>query len=267
MKINLCYLIIGFLSLLSSCYQNKDGCLDTLATNFDVSADNACNKCCIYPSLMLNIKQMSGDSVYRSDSTLINDIGQKYKISDVRFYVSSFELFKKEQIIKINEYISNQDQSIYIPDDMKIYRSVDKNITIGTIKNAGTFDSLTFYIGLSETMLNTKFTNLPSKHVLDLLNALTKNSNLALFTAKIVRIKSEVSGFIRDSTLSISVLASGQSKRIKLKMPLTTKKGENLMFTVTADYFKIFQNLDLSQSIEVLENKVKQNISTGFIVN
>ena len=125
--------IVVLISFLMSCYTRKEACLDVLAANYDVSADDACLDCCTYPKLKLEIQHFVKDSVYSNTTIYTNDLNQSFKILDVRFYVHAFELFNKETGKKeVLETIKNQDSTLIIPDDIKVYRSVDASIEIGS---------------------------------------------------------------------------------------------------------------------------------------
>lgn len=60
----------------------------------------------------------------------------------------------------------NENNSVNIPNDMKIVRGTDIEIEIGTIRSYGAFDSLTFNFGLSSIITENIFVNLPTNHVL-----------------------------------------------------------------------------------------------------
>ena len=65
LSIRLKCLTIGFFLtfLLSGCYEDRKGCLDLRATNFDIDADRECDGCCVYPQLRLVFEhKLSPDS-------------------------------------------------------------------------------------------------------------------------------------------------------------------------------------------------------------
>lgn len=49
----LCWAAIA-VSLLGSCYEPIEGCLDPLSSNFQLDADNACDDCCEYPTITVD---------------------------------------------------------------------------------------------------------------------------------------------------------------------------------------------------------------------
>lgn len=253
--------IVVLISFLMSCYTRKEACLDVLASNYDVSADDACPDCCTYPKLKLEIQHFVKDSVYNFDSIYTNDLNQTFKILDVRYYVHGFELFNKDSGKKVVlETIKNQDSTLIIPDDIKIYRSVDASIEIGSLRDSGTYDSLTFYLGLKDEILTNDFIGLPSTHVL-LANNRLKNATgeYAHFTVRIETADSLIRNF--------QVTGLGISEPYTIKTPVTTTKGVAPSFKLKANYDELFKNIDIKDSTNVIENALKQNIKKVLIVN
>jgi len=246
-----------------SCYTRKEACLDLLASNYDVSADDACPDCCTFPKLRLEIAHLVKDSVYSVDSIYTNDLNQAFKILDVRYYVSAFELYNQLTGKKvILEQIKYQDSTIVIPNDIKIYRSVDGSIEIGSLKGYGTFDSLTFYLGLKDEVMQTSFINLPSNHVL-LANNRLKNASgeYAHFTVRIQAVDTLI------GVRNFQVSGLGISEPYTVKTPATTLKGAAPTFKLKADYDALFRNIDIKDSTTVIENALKLNIKKVLIVN
>ncbi len=246
-----------------SCYTRKEACLDLLASNYDVSADDACASCCTFPKLRLEISHLVKDSTYRVDAIYTNDLNQAFNILDVRYYVSSFELYNKTTGKKvILEKIKNQDSTIVLPDDIKILRSVDGSIEIGTIKDYGNYDSLTFRLGLKDEVMQTSFANLPPNHVL-LPNNRLKNAagEYAHFTVRIQALDTLIG--IRNFQVS----GLGISEPYTIRTPTTTVKGSAPTFKIKADYDVLFKNINIKDSTSVIESILKQNFKRVLIVN
>ena len=262
-NISIKFCCIIFMISVMSCYTRKEACLDVLASNYDVSADDACSDCCTFPKLKLEITHQVNDSAYSSQAIYTNDFGQEFKILDVRYYVHGFELFNKDTGKKvIIETIKNQDSTLIIPDDIKIYRSVDASVEIGSIKDYGSYDSLTFYLGLKDEILTNDFINLPSTHVL-LANNRLKNAE-GDYTHFTVRIEA-VDSLIGIRNFQVSGL--GVSEPYTVKTPITTIKGDAPIFKIKANYGMLFKDIDIKDSTDVIENALKLNIKKVLIVN
>jgi hypothetical protein len=254
------YLFVLGMVLWLSCYTRKEGCLDTLAANFDVSADDACTNCCVYPKLVLVVDPILKNG--KSD-TLSNTLGQKFVIQDVRFYVSDFTLFQKQNSIKINEVIGTLNNALIINNDMKILRSADSLLEIGSIKTFGKFDSLSFCLGLKEDVLNNSFVNLPTNHVLSE-NGKLQNSDrqTALMTLRFKRIME------KDSIFNITILHNNKWKYVirDSENVNTTVKGESVKCKIQADYRKLFQNVNLRSTNDSISKAIELNLNTFLFV-
>ena len=258
------YLSIVFIILsIVSCYDRKEGCLDILAANYDVTSDDGCADCCTYPMLRLKISQMAGDSLFRLSDTLINDLGQSYKIEDVRFYLSDFSLFQDEANLRIRENIMNENNSVNIPNDMKIVRGTDIEIEIGTIRSYGAFDSLTFNFGLSSIITENIFVNLPTNHVLQKNSMLKDTLNrIAQFTMRFKRISP-----IKDTVAqTIYVTQRPDFPRIRRDTTITTVKGSPIIFPIKTDYAVLFKNIDMNLTTDTLSKLIVKNLNKMIIV-
>ncbi|MBK7805012.1 MAG: hypothetical protein IPJ51_01650 [Saprospiraceae bacterium] len=129
---------------LSSCYTRNEACLDTIATNYDVTADDDCDACCIYPTMSLNVSHMAGDSVFSPQKMYTNDLGQNYQLLDVRFYLSAFDLYQSDRGAQKNTnhcfHITPKKRLSYLM-MTKICRIADNTINIGSVKTYGRMDS------------------------------------------------------------------------------------------------------------------------------
>ena len=82
-----------FLLLASGCYENRLGCLDPDATNFDERADENCpDGCCVYPVLSLDVARAWGDTTLASQEFLTDGEGNAFTLTRFRFYLSDLEL-------------------------------------------------------------------------------------------------------------------------------------------------------------------------------
>jgi hypothetical protein len=248
--------------IISSCYSRKEGCIDTLSNNFDVFADDACNDCCTYPSLILNFKHMLGDSIFRIDTTLTNSLSQKFSILDVKYYLSDFNLFKSDgQKINIIETIYNADKSLIVNNDMKIARNSITDLIIGSIISSGQFDSLTFNFGLSDKLLTTSFVDLASTHVLLNANRIKDSTNVtSQFSVKIKRNLDKI------DTINLFLNGDALSFKLKLDSTITTNSGQNIIYSVKVDYLKLFDNIDLKLTKNEIQNLIKLNLPKFLIV-
>lgn len=247
-----------------SCYVRKEGCLDTLASNFDVTADDGCSDCCTYPALQLNIKHMAGDSLLDIRKIYTNNLGQNYQLLDIRYYLSGFTLIRPDQsTTRIIEVIYNEDQSVIQHNDMHICRITDNTLTAGTVKAFGQFDRLLLNMGLSDTLLNTSFTELPSNHVLLKANKLKDAAgNTTFATLRYVRIKQE-----RRDTVNLNFGDSTDRFYMNIDSTVITRKGENIIYNLKNDYKQLFMNVNLDTLPAVIKKAMTPNLKKAIGVN
>jgi len=248
----------------SSCYTRKDGCLDILAKNYDVTADDACvTTCCTYPQLVVSVENMVGDSTFNVLDTLTTSRGQKYRIIDLRCYFSDFTLFQKDgKTLKINEIISNSDKTVSVYDDMKIWRWVDAAFSPGTIKGSGTFDSIQFILGLPTPVLINTFTNLTSDHPLLTENKLKDtNGNTIFMSVRCVRYLS-----ITD-TINLFVPTSNIPNIFAFTKPTTIPTGTDINIKIKSDFQALLHNVDINQSQSSINNLMALNIKSFILVD
>ena len=83
------FIIIAVLILtFSSCYKRVEGCLDSVSSNYNPLADDACSGCCKNPNLTISIKHQINDTFYSPTDTIFNLKNQMYKILDFSYYIS-----------------------------------------------------------------------------------------------------------------------------------------------------------------------------------
>ncbi len=260
------FLVYGIfvIVIIISCYTRKDACLDTYATNFDVSADDQCSDgCCTYPILTLEIDKKAGDSTFKINDTLVNSFSQKFRIIDLRCYFSDFSLYQNQgNKIKTTESISNSDNSVVVPDDIKIWRWADESFSPGTVRTFGNIDSLVFYLGLSSIITNTTFANLPSGHALLSENTLKDDKgNIAFMTLRCARYLS------KTDTINLSISKTNNPYKFRISKSFVTKKGDNITYKLKADYLTLMKNVDLKLSLSDIESNIRNNISSFITVN
>lgn len=256
------FIIVAFAFwMLTGCYSRTEGCLDTYASNYDVSVDDSCPNCCEYPFLKLVVLNRYGDSLYAQGDTLINQFGQQYIILALRYYVSHFRLFQSGNELTVKETIQNDISGYSIPDDIKILKEDNTNQNIGMVRTYGKFDSLQFTMGISDEFLENSFTNLPANHVLQKLYRL----NDAAGNQASVIVKYRVLTPI-DTTINIAISPSFKLQYTIRDSLNITQPGRPITGKVIADHKKLMDNIDLISPIEQIKNRLEENLSNLLIV-
>lgn len=136
--------------ILSSCYDETDGCLDSAATNFDFFADVTCEDCCSYPDLTIRFEPFWGDEFLDSDSTYFLE-GDSIRFLDISFLAYDFSITNDPIDIEIEETFdvtSLAGVELSFKEDIAYVTNNQFNYTLGTIRESGTATALSFNIGL-----------------------------------------------------------------------------------------------------------------------
>jgi len=155
-------LVIGLLlGLFSGCFQPESGCLDIEAKNFELTADEPCDKdnsassCpCIYPVLSFDKSYVVEKFDYEPAAIYLID-AQYIRIQSIQFYLSGFQFRRTSgEWISVEDTISlvvlneeNQIQTQLLTDDFLLINQ-QNSVEMGAISQHGTFDSLRFVLGM-----------------------------------------------------------------------------------------------------------------------
>lgn len=240
--------------LLISCYQQKEGCLDIHATNFDASADVNC--CCDYPRLQLNFIHKTNTKLYNSDDTLSNDLGQAYKINSFSIYMSGFS-FKTAngKIISTTDTIRipSKTDSIVLNKDIALVRPITNNILLGRLIQTDDFTEIDFNIGVPQAANQADISRIP------------ESSNLStqpdsMFTPNLGYISIRYT--ISDLAGNLKELRIYDVIPLQFNLLLTNKIAENTCLQLEIDHSYLMHDIDiLNDSNILIENKIKQNFS------
>jgi hypothetical protein len=149
-----CFLL---LTMLFSCYEAVDGCLDPDATNYDVDADNECEDCCTLPTFAILMSYLvDGESYIQGNSFRVSQEG--LIMEDFHFFISDIKLIDPEG----NEINYEDDFLIYdnnrsgesIKDDFKYFASNQFRGTLEGLRYSGIIEEISFNIGLTERINN-----------------------------------------------------------------------------------------------------------------
>lgn len=174
-----------FIILIGSCYTPTEGCLNIDATNYNASADEPCDDCCVFPNLNLRITHsittegtFGQDSVinHSADSTFNNVDDNFFQIKGMEFYLSDFQLVMSDGSIAevedemtfmiYEDAISQTSKDTTVKDDFVLVSRSSFNYTIGEFRQPGTFTELRFTVGISENLSSIDVDTLDSSHPL-----------------------------------------------------------------------------------------------------
>ncbi|MEO1515789.1 MAG: MbnP family protein [Bacteroidota bacterium] len=263
-------LLGGLLCLgLSACYEDQEGCLDNRATNYDVSADDACGDCCTFPLLQLQVSHAFGDTILNYNDPYLLD-GQPFFIRQFIFYISSLQLVNDASSsagVIDTVRLSLADGSEQTVEDN--YTIVSPDFTqftynIGTFQEAGTYDSLCFYVGVPNPANGADPVSISSESDLRISSdSLYREGEGYIFN----RIQLQVDTVQNSDTSLFEVL--GDANLVKIRLPFNgdISLGSNVAAKVRIDYEQWVKGIDFAADTDaqILE-KIVNNTPDVFSI-
>ncbi len=260
--------------LMTSCYEKKSGCLDALASNFSIEADEDCCDgsplvddvcCCTYPDLVINTRHLHGEENLVLGAHYVNALGQLYIVEDIDFYLSDIEVYDgRWQTVNNQLDIANQaTMGNKETDDVTVLSPVSFQFKIGDFTLPGNYDSLSMMIGLQDHLTEVDMASLPSGHPLDTAaNALYDPESQEFLMFHIALITDTVS-------LDKRIYQVPAINPIHLSLPITAHKerGEDLTIPLSIDYRRWFDDVDLQNIDSILvSEEIRARISSSFSI-
>ncbi|MEM1328371.1 MAG: MbnP family protein [Bacteroidota bacterium] len=264
--------------LLSSCYENQEGCLDIGAANFDIDADIACEDCCELPELRLSIQHnfslpdTNASIRFNIDSSsfyTVDDSMSFFQLSEVRFYLSDIKMekpngdaFGVENRVSLFKLANSDTIDISIPDNFALINR--QNIStrdVGVINTDGNFSQLNFRIGLPEDTRNLLPSKLPDDHPLELGDSTLYNFERGEYeVVSLTLIRPALS-----DTLSINILESEWQAEVELVSDFMILTGFDATIALGVDYRIWWENLDINTAtVEQIKEHLKERIPESF---
>ena len=76
----------------TSCYEDRVGCLDPDAANYDLVADEACPACCSYPQLSVGVTTVWAGEAFVPEAVYTDGAGNAFRLIDFRYYLGELRL-------------------------------------------------------------------------------------------------------------------------------------------------------------------------------
>lgn len=265
------------LTSLVACYEPEEGCLDYRATNYDVTADNACPDCCTYPVLKLALRHQAvwppnpDTSItfkYNTHYATPFDKFHYFKVDRFRFFISGLHLINTDgQAYTLPDSLSftSQNNSSFKTEDnyTKADRDILQTATLGTFITEGKYDKVELTVGLPEAVLTASADKLPSGHALATSDTLLYDT-LSGYRHGIVRLYRDT---LDSSPLEEFTFAASQQLTLDLPEVLDIRPGHNVKLTLTINYLALFDGVDLqNDALETIRDKVFQNFPIATLV-
>ncbi|MFN7116734.1 MAG: MbnP family protein [Saprospiraceae bacterium] len=275
------YLTVSFLCIviISSCYENRSGCLDLRATNFDIDADRECDNCCIYPQLKLVFEHKllpdSAANLTYTTSVYKDGAGNEFRVKDIQFYVSNARLIRADGTV-----VAPQDSllvSIQPPGGTATRQNIADNVAIinrsnfaaaemGRFIATGSFTKIAFTLGLSDVLNQVIPTSLPDSLVNHPLEntAMYVNADTGFIFNRLQIFNSATA---TDTTFTTFRVLPPNLVNVELPLNANIIEGYHIRVIVRIDYLKWFANVNLkSDSPATVATKITNNLRNAFSV-
>ena len=261
-KLTFVTLFFVLLFFCNGCYQPIEGCLDPLSTNYNVLADNACEQCCTYPRVRIEMRHRLGADLYSLNDTLTNDLGERFLILDQKIYFGDLQLFTAD-----NQQIPLQDSAGFfiIPDNLPfnvahnfaMLRQTQQNLDFSTTPFAGQVAYIKVLIGLPDVFDSFNTETLPS------LGSIINTSENMVFNDQLASAYWRVADLNRQDTIN-AYFMSDIPLNLGYGAPIQNLRGRPLTLPIRLQMDQLFMGIDWSNS-QTWENAFIQNFSLALL--
>lgn len=267
---------------LNSCYEPEEGCLDFAAKNFQVDADLDCpDGCCEYPSLKLilshRVGEQGNDEPLRYLTTVYTDAQrQVFRLQKMQYYLSNFLLHAADgstasvtDLLSVQSYDSGGSltDNELTDDFLLINPSFSSSLTVGEIQVNGTFEAISFSLGLNELANRTDTSSVEEGHPLGSIDDpmfVDVDQGYAFVEAAILR------DTIASDTIPAEVKVVGTDQRIDyfipFDQPFDLNPGYNINISLHINYATWLNAIEdvRNDSPEAIADKIVSGLSQAI---
>ncbi len=259
------YLFLAIL-FMQACYEPSNGCLDPNASNYDVSADEACEDCCTATSLTLRLESMYDTLSFGFNDTLINNFDQRFLVKNLQYFIDDVTLIGDDmQQFRVQDSVTltfaDQD-SFAIVDDLLFVSPVLPSNSVGVFDDFISYDSLQFTFGMDQVYFDALRDELPHDYSLVSDADTMYIEDLQRYSQLRILIQTNA-----DDSLSLDtfdILDTELSFKIHSALDTTFVRGENITITRSVDYKKWFGPIDFTLSREIIREQIINNCPQAF---
>ena len=259
----------GFLMIMcfvfSSCYEEKEACLDVQSANYDLSADIPCDDCCNYPSLVLWVSHQADEVLLSYDSIYQNDYGQKFQFVDFKLILNNFsfkdDLLRSFSSLDSIEVIANDpSNTFFLHEDIVVVDRANIQYGLGSFNAFGNLEEISFDIGVDSAIRDIDLNTLPESHPLN--DSLLIDDNGALMNGYFV-LKQIDSG----DEIVIQLQKNNSNQSIAFDIQSDVNPGFSIEINLIIDYLYLLYSADLeNDSNDIICDKLLLNIPSSFIL-
>ncbi|NRB65020.1 MAG: hypothetical protein HRU40_18695 [Saprospiraceae bacterium] len=256
--------------------EEDPGCLDVLATNFQVDAEDPCGDCCRYPAFRLSIRHRwsTPDTTvsFATDTSGFSSGNYRLRFDNVHFYLSNLQLVASDGTTlnvfdRFDITISQGSDSteITILDDLLLVDAGSfQTYVTGTYRGSGIFESLEMSIGVSEPGAQGTPDDFPDDHPLFTQNPAMYDTDQGYRNFR-VGVYPELSDTIATV---ISGFSSGTLPTISLPISFQLDKGYFTDIELAIDYSTWFAGIDWNtmSEEEIFDIILSQQVSSLEVI-
>lgn len=255
-------LLIGliFIVLLSSCYENVEGCLDPNSSNYDVTSDIACDDCCTYPTLSINVGIFNADTSYNNVDTIDNNLGQEFVIEDLQTYLSGFSVSDGNENYGIAEtlnYVDANGNEQALIDDIILAKPNQIKYPLGTFIESNDYSSIMLTLGVPEEIDNASSLEIDSDHPLAIAGDSLYLASQNQYVKSWVVIRQIGVHEVAD-TLQIN---TSRHEYLFDELELNQERGSSLDLNIKIDYAELISEIDYNT---MTQSEIIQQIGSNL---
>lgn len=270
-RVSIGIFLIGFITILNSCYKHEEGCRDLNALNYDVVADNDCeDNCCRYPKVSINFEIFNDTVTIDTNTYFTNGFEDSIRIKLLRMYFSAFSLTDSdEERHDLYNRITIGTGVDSIPEYKNInYSSIKVNekggkFDIGTLDKLSTYNKIEFTFGIDSLVNHSA------------INKITSSSYLYQFSDSMYIDRVEGYYFLKlnieiknKGNKSITIKGDQNIKYLKLNGDIDFTARENHTLPVKLDLKKWFKNIDfVNKNNDELAKSLISTLNSSLEVN
>lgn len=234
--------LISF-SLFTSCYEKTEDCLERWASNYEITADKACDNCCIEPELTLGFEVEYDTLNISKDSIYLDANNNTFKHVEAEFFISGFRAWNSvNDTLKTADTISVLDQ-VYVDDYMFTPNSSSK--VVAFVREIESLDSLEINFGIPPSMRDTSIITSDDANLAAANDSLFTNTTgtdqFALFNYSLAIDTSSL-----DTIKYRCLIPNEMRYKWVFDPPITLLQGLDKTITLHLDLKLLTQNLDLA---------------------
>lgn len=268
MMTRLLFIALGLLLLLTRCGSGESGCLDVLATNFDVAADAACSNCCEYPTLALRFDHRVQDSLnFQLNAPYLDARGMPFVVSRLRFYVSGVALvLDSGDTLRVREslelLLSDGTQATIVDDVALVEKRIGtySTVALGTIIGSGRASQLLLDIGLRPPATAAAIANVAAGHPLAVQEPSLHDGTTYVQQEWIVQPDTT------DATSLRTLRHVGAAVAMQWPLALEVRRGYDLEVRLELDYADWWQGVDFSADEATIWQQLLANLPSAITV-